>query len=45
MVMLCDGRRQRRFPVVDMTDGADVEVRLGALEFLLCHVFSSGKTS
>ena len=40
----CNSRRQRRFPVVDVTDGADVEMRLGALEFLLCHVFSSGKT-
>jgi hypothetical protein len=32
-----DGSRQRRLAVVDMTDGAHVDVRLVALELLLCH--------
>ncbi len=38
-----DGRRQRGLAVIDVTDGADVQVRLIAREFLFCHVsFSSG---
>ena len=32
-----DRRRQRRLPVVDVPDRADVHVRLGALELCLCH--------
>ena len=36
---LRDRGRQRRLAVVDVTDGADVDVRLGALELLLGHVF------
>ena len=32
-----DGRGQRRLAVVDVTDGADVDVRLVALELLLRH--------
>jgi hypothetical protein len=35
-----DGSRQRRLPVVDMTDRADVDVRLVALELLLGHFCS-----
>src|SRR5690606_9714054 len=31
-------RRQRRLAVVDVTDGADVDVRLLTLEYTLCHV-------
>ncbi len=38
---LGDGRGQRRLAVVDVTDGADVDVRLGALELLLGHVACS----
>src|SRR5436190_3377538 len=34
-------RRQRRLAVVDVTDRADVEVRLRALELLLCHASPS----
>src|SRR5262249_2126524 len=34
---LRDRRGERGLTVVDMADGADVQVRLGALEFLLCH--------
>jgi hypothetical protein len=34
---LRDRRRQRRLAVVDVTDRADVEMRLVALELLLCH--------
>src|SRR5215213_8153977 len=34
---LGDGRREGRLAVVDVTDGADVHVRLVALELLLCH--------
>ena len=34
---LRDRRRQRRLAVVDVTDGPDVDVRLGALELLLAH--------
>src|SRR5918998_717260 len=34
---LGDGRRQRRLAVVDVTDGADVDVRLVALELLFGH--------
>ena len=30
-------RRQRRLAVVHVTDRAHVHVRLGALEFTLCH--------
>ena len=35
--VLGDRSRQRRLPVVDVTDGTDVDVRLGALELLLGH--------
>src|SRR4051812_29709238 len=34
---LRDGRRQRGLTVVDVTDGADVDVRLGPLELRLRH--------
>jgi len=34
---LGDRGRQRRLAVVDVADGADVEVRLGPLEFCLRH--------
>ena len=34
---LRDGRRQRRLAMVDVTDGADVDVRLGPLELRLRH--------
>jgi hypothetical protein len=34
---LGDRRRQRRLAVVDVTDGPDIDVRLAALELLLCH--------
>ena len=34
---LRDRRRQSRLPVVDVTDGADVDVGLRALELLLSH--------
>ena len=37
---LRDRRGQRRLAMVDVTDGADVEMRLRALELLLCHVSS-----
>src|SRR5262249_26371580 len=30
---------ERRLPVVDVSDRADVDVRLCALELLLCHLF------
>ena len=36
-----DRRRQRRLSVVDVTRRADVDVRLLALELLLCHLCSS----
>jgi hypothetical protein len=32
-----DRRRQRRLAMVDVTDGADVDVRLLALEFFFGH--------
>ena len=35
--VLGDGRRQGRLAMVDVTDGADVDVGLGALELLLGH--------
>ena len=35
--VLGDGRRERRLAMVDVTDGADVDVGLGALELLLGH--------
>ena len=38
---LGDGGRQRRLTVVDVTDGADVNMRLRTLELLLSHVSSS----
>jgi hypothetical protein len=38
---LRDRRRQGRLPVVDVTDRADVEVRLRALELLLGHALLS----
>ena len=38
---LGDGRRQRGLAVVDVTDGADVDVRLGPLELRLRHWGSS----
>ena len=31
-------RRQRRLAVVDVPDGAHVDVRFGTIEFLFCHV-------
>ena len=34
---LGDRGRQRRLAVIDVTDGADVEMRLVPLEFCLCH--------
>src|SRR6202042_251619 len=34
---LGDRRRERRLTVVDVTDGADVAMRLVALEFCLTH--------
>ena len=34
---LCNGRGQRRLAVVDVTNRADVDVRLVALELLLRH--------
>src|SRR6185437_4420272 len=34
---LRDGRGQRRLAMVDVTDGADVDVRLGPLELRLRH--------
>ena len=42
---LGDGRGQRRLSMVDVTDGADVDVRLGPLEFRLRHgiVFLLGR--
>src|SRR5439155_12710455 len=39
---LGDRRGQRRLAVVDVTDGADVEMRLRALELLLCHASPLG---
>src|SRR5438874_2686841 len=38
---LRDRRGQRRLAMVDVTDSADVEVRLRALELLLCHASPS----
>ena len=38
--ILGDRRRQRRLAVIDVTDRADVHVRLGALEFLFSHQLS-----
>src|SRR5207248_8878019 len=38
---LGDGSGQRGLPMVDVTNGADVEVRLGALELLLGHASPS----
>ena len=38
---LGDRSRQRRLTVVDVTDGADVDVRLGPLELCLRHLMSS----
>ena len=35
---LRDGRRQRGLTVVDVTDGADIHVRLGPLELRLRHL-------
>ena len=32
-----DGRRQRGLAVVHVTNGANVDVRLGPLKFLFCH--------
>src|SRR5258708_708026 len=34
---LRERRRQRRLAVVDVTDGAHVDVRFGSIEFLFCH--------
>src|SRR5262245_21950223 len=34
---LCHGSGQRRLAMVDVTDGPDVAMRLGAFEFLLGH--------
>jgi len=36
--VLGDGRGQRRLAVVDVPDGAHVDVGLGALELLLGHL-------
>ena len=36
--VLGDGRGEARLAVVDMADRPDVDVRLGALELLLCHL-------
>ncbi len=33
-----DGRRQGRLAVVNVSDGSHVHMRLGSLEFPLCHV-------
>jgi hypothetical protein len=33
----CDSSRQRGFTVVDVANGADVDVRLGPFEFTFCH--------
>ena len=33
----CDCSGQRGFTVVDVADGADVDVRLGPFEFTFCH--------
>src|SRR5207237_5407317 len=38
---LGDGRRERGLAVVDVTDRADVHMRLAAIEFLFCHLNSS----
>ena len=38
---LGDGRRQRGLAVVDVTDRADVDVRLAAIEFLFGHLRSN----
>jgi hypothetical protein len=38
---LGDRRGQRRLPMVDVTDRADVQVRLCALELLFGHGFTS----
>jgi hypothetical protein len=38
---LRDRRGEGRLAVVDVTDRADVDVRLGALELLLAHSFLS----
>ena len=38
---LGDGRGQRRLAVVNVADGADVDVRLRPLEFLLGHVLAT----
>src|SRR4051812_7772044 len=42
---LRDRSRQRRLAMVDVTDGPDVEVRLRALELLLCHASPSVLTT
>jgi hypothetical protein len=34
---LRDRRRQRRLPVIDMTDRPDIHVRLAAVKFLFTH--------
>jgi hypothetical protein len=34
---LGDGRGQRGLAMVYVADGADVDMRLGSFEFLLCH--------
>jgi hypothetical protein len=41
---LGDGRRQRGLAVIDVTDGADVAMRLRTLEFFLSHVGSPSST-
>ena len=40
---LRDRGRERRLAVVDVADRADVDVRLGALELLLCHLLVSSE--
>ena len=42
---LRDRSRQRRLTVVDVTDGADVDVRLGPLELCLRHLLVLLRTS
>jgi hypothetical protein len=35
--VLGDGRGQGGLAVVDVADGADIDMGLGSIEFLLCH--------
>src|SRR5450755_150257 len=38
---LGDGRRQRGLAVIDMSDRSNVDVRLAAIKFFLCHMIST----